>query len=104
MNLQPPCVSKESHREIVRCVLDLDMQSCQKISLAVIWLNSSPPKTSCLHRHNMGAAPTLLLGALCQVLLCVSAYAAGEASPVLGCKSSELLTGTLCNLLIPGIW
>ena len=50
----------------------------------------------------MGSGPALLLGALCQVLLCASCYAAGEVSSVLGCKASELLTGDFCTLLIQG--
>ena len=45
----------------------------------------------------MGAAPTLLLGALCHVLLLISAHAAGNASSLLGCKGAELLTGDLCT-------
>ncbi len=53
-------------------------------------------KLPCLHRCTMGAA--LLLSALCQIILYVSAYAAGEASSVLGCKASELLTGDVCTL------
>ena len=52
---------------------------------------------SYLHRHTMGAGPALLLGALCQLLLCASVYAAGEVSSVLGCKASELLTGASCT-------
>ena len=55
-----------------------------------------------LHRHTMGAAPALLFGALCQLFLCASVYAAGEVSSVLGCKASELLTGAFCTLLNPG--
>jgi len=81
----------------------MDMQACQTTLLAVDWAQTGlPQKTPCRHGRNVGAAPFLLLGALCQVLFYVSAYAAGEASLVLGCKVSELLTGKLCTLLIPG--
>ena len=60
------------------------------------------PKILCLHRHNMGAALALVLGALCQLLLCASINAAGEVSSVLGCKASELLTGVFCTLFDSG--
>ena len=86
---QSPCVQQ-------RTADSLGMQQLWVCSCAFIRLKSSPPNPPGLHRHNMGAASTLLLGALCQALLYVSAYAAGEASPVLGCKASNLLTGDLC--------